>query len=160
GSASAQPQLDNGTASPRLYTIIPGGAKVGSTVELTFTGLDTDYPEQLRFGHPGIKAEPVQPTETPDPKKPAPQVTKFKVSVAPDVPVGAYDVRLVGKFGVSNPRTFVVGDLAEVMEKEPNNDVEQAQRVDLNSTINGSMTNPTDVDYYVFKGTKGQRVVF
>jgi len=37
--------------------------------------------------------------------------------------------------------------------------VEQAQRVELNSTINGSMAAPTDVDYYVFKGKKDQRVV-
>jgi len=46
-----------------------------------------------------------------------------------------------------------------VLEKEPNNDVPQAQRVELNSTINGSITAPTDVDYYVFSGKKGQRVV-
>src|SRR5439155_25753941 len=47
----------------------------------------------------------------------------------------------------------------EVLEKEPNNDVEQAQRVELNSTVNGAVAAPTDVDYYVFAGKKGQRVV-
>src|SRR5262249_52017166 len=56
-------------------------------------------------------------------------------------------------------RAFVVGDLAEVLEKEPNNDVPEAQRVTLNSTINGAISAPTDVDYFVFAGTKGQRVV-
>ena len=44
------------------------------------------------------------------------------------------------------------------MEKEPNNDVPEAQRVDLNTTINGTMATATDVDYYVFTGKKGQRV--
>jgi len=81
------------------------------------------------------------------------------VTVPANIPVGSHDVRLVNKWGVSNPRAFVVGDLNEVMEKEPNNDVEQAQRVELNTTINGVITTPTDVDYYVFKGAKGQRVV-
>jgi hypothetical protein len=91
-----------------------------------------------------------------------PSASRFKVTIAPDVPPGIHDVRFVNKWGVSNPRAFVAGDLNEVLEEEakkPNNDVEQAQRVALNSTINGSMANPTDVDYYVFAGKKGQRVV-
>src|SRR5262249_19800490 len=36
----------------------------------------------------------------------------------------------------------------------------EAQRVEINTTINGGLANPTDVDYYVFAGKKGQRVVF
>jgi hypothetical protein len=91
---------------------------------------------------------------------PAPQVTKFKVTIGADVPPGFYDARLVTKHGVSNPRTFVVGNLTEVMEKEPNNDLPEAQRIEINSTVNGNLTNPTDVDYYVFTGKKNQRVVF
>ena len=39
---------------------------------------------------------------------------KFRVTVDPAVPPGTYDVRFVGKWGVSNPRAFVVGDLNEV----------------------------------------------
>src|SRR6185437_13694959 len=98
----------------------------------------------------------------PKPKKGMgkPVISRFKVTLAANVPLGVYDVRFVNKWGVSNPRAFVAGDLNEVLEKEPNNDVEQAQRVELNSTINGAMANPTDVDYYVFAGKKGQRVVF
>src|SRR5262249_17551276 len=44
-------------------------------------------------------------------------------------------------------------------EKEPNNDVPQAQRLELNTTVNGAIGAPTDVDYFVFTGRKGQRVV-
>jgi hypothetical protein len=73
--------------------------------------------------------------------------------------VGVHEARLVGKWGVSNPRAFVVGDLAEVPEKEPNNDVLEAQKIELNSTVNGALSAPTDVDYYAFAGKKGQRVV-
>src|SRR5207244_2884246 len=61
--------------------------------------------------------------------------------------------------GVSNPRAFVVGDLKEYVEQEPNNNVDQMQRVDLNCTINGVIGSPTDVDYFEFSGKKGQRVV-
>jgi hypothetical protein len=90
---------------------------------------------------------------------PKPAVTKFKVTIAPNVPPGIHDVRLVNAWGVSNPRAFVVGDLPEVQEKEPNNNDTEAQKIPLNCTVNGVIANPTDVDFYVFPGTKGQRVV-
>lgn len=163
----AQPNLGSQLPTPRLFTVMPPGGKVGTAVEVTFTGTDLEEPQSFLFSHPGIKAEPIQPPPPPppDPKKPAPKpmpppgVTKFKVTIAPGTPVGNHDVRLVGKWGVSNPRAFVVGELAEVVEKEPNNDVEQAQRVELNTTINGMIAAPTDVDYFLFAGTKGQRVL-
>ena len=39
-----------------------------------------------------------------------PLANEFTVTIAADVPPGIYDVRAVGTFGVSNPRSFVVGD--------------------------------------------------
>ena len=170
--AHAQPQVGSNLPTPRLMTVMPPGGKIGSSFEVTFTGTDLEEPEQLLFSHPGIKAEPLanpEPPAKPDPKKPKqkprrgmgkPVVSRFKVTLAANVPLGIHDVRFVNKWGVSNPRAFVAGDLKEVLEKEPNNDVEQAQRVEVNSTVNGAMANPTDVDYYVFAGKKGQRVVF
>src|SRR5579884_929713 len=171
GNLQAQPRLGSNLPAPRLLTVMPPGGKIGSTVEVTFTGTDLEEPEQLLFSHPGIKAEPLATPEPPPPPQPQPQkgrrrgmgkpvISRFKVTLAANVPPGIHDVRFVNKWGVSNPRAFVAGDLNEVLEKEPNNDVEQAQRVEINSTINGSMANPTDVDYYVFAGKKGQRVVF
>src|SRR5581483_6210502 len=84
---------------------------------------------------------------------------KYKVTIPANAPLGFYDARVVTKAGLSNPRTFVVGDLAEDGEKEPNNDVPEAQKVELNTTINGSIGTQTDVDYFLFPGKKGQRVV-
>lgn len=175
-----QPQLGNQLPSPRLLTVSPCGAKAGSTVEISWTGSDLEEPQAFLFSHPGIKATPVIPPpppppkedpkkidakEKPDPKKPAPPppppppITKFTITVAADVPPGYYDVRLVNKFGVSNPRVFVVGDRNEVVEKEPNNADEQAQRIELGTTINGAINAPTDVDYFLFSGKKGQRIL-
>jgi hypothetical protein len=172
GAAVAQPNVGSALPKPRLFTVTPPGAQVGKVIEMTLTGTDLEEPQTLLFSVPGITVEPIippaPPAPTADPKKPAPTeppkpspppITKFKVTIPPNVPVGIHDVRLVGKWGVSNPRAFVIGDLPEVLEKEPNNDVEQAQRVDLNSTINGVINAPTDVDYYVFAGKKGQRVI-
>src|SRR4051812_30275911 len=114
---SAQPGLDSALPAPRLFSLTQSGAKAGTSVEVGFTGVDLEEPDQMIFGHAGIKAEPIIPPTPPvDPKNPPkmpppkPVVTKFKVTVAPDVAVGFYDARLVNKWGVSNPRTFVVGD--------------------------------------------------
>jgi hypothetical protein len=177
GLATAQqPQAGSNLPNPRLFTVMPPGGKTGTTVEVTFTGTDLEEPQGLVFSYPGIKAEPVVPPEPADAKKPAdpkkpeakpamkkgqppPVVTKFKVTVPPDTPPGIHDVRLVNKWGVSNPRAFVVGDQTEVLEKEPNNDVAEAQRVEINTTVNGAISTNTDVDFFVFAGKKGQRVV-
>ncbi|HEV3146762.1 MAG TPA: hypothetical protein VGZ47_22945 [Gemmataceae bacterium] len=170
-SAAAQQNLPT-LPQPRLQSVFPSGGKAGASVEVSFTGTDLEDPESLFFSHPGLKAEPIIPPAPPppkvDPKQPAPKqampapkpvITKFKVTIAPDTPLGMHDVRLVNKWGVSNPRPFVVGDLPEVNEVEPNNDVAQAQKVELNTVINGVINAPTDVDYFTFAGKKGQRVL-
>jgi hypothetical protein len=183
--APAQQQPPPGLPSPRLNTIFPAGMKAGTGSKsytlfdsaavhfhtVTVTGFDLDEPTGLLFSHAGIKAEYIAPREPPaDPKKKdAPPAmgkkaapsgpARFKVSVAAAVPPGTYDVRVVCKWGVSNPRAFVVGQFREVNETEPNNDVPEAQRVEVGTTVNGVIAAGTDVDYTVFAGKKGERVV-
>ena len=180
---------------PRITSAFPSGAKTGSVQVVTVNGTDLDDATGLVFSHPGITAELVEIPEVPDPKKkPDPNQgkkkkggvqasVKFKVSVAANVPAGNYDVRIVNKWGVSNPRAFVVGDLPEVDELEPNNDVGEAsfrepgaglvggpmtvpgantpraQRIEIGTTVNGVIVTPTDVDYTVFVGKANQRVL-
>jgi hypothetical protein len=169
--ASAQPQLRSARPAPQLLIVSPPGGQAGKTIEVTLTGQDLAEPQSLLFSAPGIKAEPITarpkdgkkpPNETKKQpgKQPAGPITvKFKVTIPADTPVGLHDVRLVNARGISNPRVFAIGDLPEVMEKEPNNDVTEAQHVTLNSTISGVISAPTDVDYFVFAGKKDQRVV-
>jgi hypothetical protein len=167
-SSVAQPPP--GLPSPRVQHAFPGGIKAGTTVEVIVTGFDVEDPEKLLFAHPGLKGEYLlPPKEVPDPKDPkktvpGPKVVpggphKFKITATADVPPGLYDLRFVGKWGVSNPRTFAVSDQIEVSEKEPNNDVAEAQKVELGTTISGVISAPTDVDYSSFTGKKGQRVI-
>src|SRR5262249_16796725 len=166
-------QQQPGLPLPRIDSVSPCGAKAGTTVdELTLTGTELEDTESLLFNHPGIKAEIIVPpppkVDPKAPKKEAPKKeppkgpqppAKFKITVAPDVPPGNYDVRAINKHGVSNPRVFVVGDLPEVMEKEPNNDVPEAMKIALNTTINGTIAGPTDVDLFLLPAKKGQRIV-
>jgi hypothetical protein len=153
--------------TPRLSVLTPTGGKAGTTFEVAFAGTEVEEPQGLLFSHPLIKGTPIIPPIPPvdpkakDPKKTPvqPPITKFTVTIDKDVPVGFYDVRLVNKNGVSNPRRFVVGAYNEVAEKEPNNDVEQAQKVEIGTTVTGVINAGTDVDYFAFPGKKGQRVL-
>lgn len=131
---------------PRLNSIYPCGARQDTTVECVVTGGDLEGATGLHFSHRGIKAEAAGPN-------------KFKVTVAKDVPVGHYDVRVVTPVGLSNFRAFVVGDLPEVLEKEPNNEPTQAQRITLPTVVNGRIDGNADVDHFVFAAKKGQRIL-
>ena len=81
------------------------------------------------------------------------------MTVPAEVPIGMVDVRVVNDSGVSNPRAFNIGDLPETIETEPNDDLPQAQKIELNSTLHGAIERPNDVDEYRFHAKKGTRVV-
>ena len=131
----------------RFDRMQPLGGAAGADTEVEVIGRDTEDVNALWFDRPGFKAELVKPN-------------RFKITVAGDVPEGTYDVRLVGRFGVSNPRLFAVSHgLTEVAETEPNNEGTQAQKVALNSAINGT-SDGNGQDSFKVELKQGQRVVF
>src|SRR5579872_2245341 len=132
--------------SPRFDRLTPLGAAAGSSVELEVVGADIEEANKLFFDHPGIKAEQVKDR-------------KFKVTIAADVPPGTYDARLVGKYGVTNPRLFAVSrGLTDIVEKKPNFEPATAQSVPLNCVINGTSDQGRE-NVYRFPAKKGQRIV-
>jgi hypothetical protein len=165
--------LDSAMPQTRLLSVSPAGAKIGTTVEVLFAGTDLEGLEKMIFSHSGIKAEPVfEEVKKEDPKKAdpkksdkapappaAPKLIKFKVTVPADTPLGIHDVRISGKAGISNSRAFQVTDLNEISEKEPNNDIPEAQKIEINTVVNGVISAATDVDFFSIKGKKGQRIL-
>src|SRR5207244_8260197 len=77
--------------------------------------------------------------------------------IAADCRLGEHAMRVRTATGLSELRTFYVGALPNVEEKEPNSDFANPQKIDLNVTVNGVVDNE-DVDYYAFEAKKGQRV--
>ena len=120
-------------------------ARPASTVLLEIAGKDLEDVKTLHFDHPGLKAEFVKPNQ-------------FRVSIAADTPTGTYDVRAVGKYGISGSRLFAVSHgLTEIKEAEPNDSPDKAQAVPMNAAINGTSDNNGD-DFYRFPARKGERV--
>lgn len=108
---------------PQLKSAFPSGARQGATVEVEISGGNLDGTSKLYFSNPGITATPIV-----DPKI---KEIRFKITVAKDMPVGDYDVRSVGRFVISNPRTFSVSDYSETNETEPNDSRDKANRVPI-----------------------------
>ncbi len=174
GLASGQ-QVEKpaGFPLPRIATVFPIGGRSGTVVEVVVTGTDLDTPESLLFSQPGIGAESIGLVEVPADAKAnrngrrgmgaslAGPLTswKFKVTIPGDVPAGSYDLRLVNRWGASNPRAFVVGGWPETAEQEPNDDTAQAQRIAVNTTVDAIISQPTDIDDYLFDARAGQRVL-
>src|SRR5205807_2050444 len=129
----------------RFDRLKPLGAAAGSTVEVEVAGRDIEDVNTLRFDHLGLKAELLKPN-------------CFKITIAADVPEGTYDVRLVGRFGISNPRLFTVSHgLQDIEEKEPNNSPAEAQRIEINSASYGT-SDGNGQDVFRFVARQGQRI--
>jgi hypothetical protein len=135
-------------APPNATYLFPAGGQRGTTVEVVAGGTFERWPVQGRADVPGISI------------KPGKDKGKLKVSVAADVELGRHWIWLFDEQGVSVPQPFIVGNLPELQEQEPNDDVKSAQKLPFAAvTINGRLGKPGDVDCYSVTLQKGQTLV-
>ena len=155
GLASATAQIPE----VRLTAITPAAGQPGQEIEVVIQGTDLDDVNQLQFTHAGITAKPKM--REPGAFETEPQVVpnEFVVTVAGDVPAGHHDVRVVGKYGISNPRVFVIDALVTIVEVEGNNQANEAQALELPTAVFGQLAQAADVDYFTGQATAGQRII-
>jgi hypothetical protein len=135
------------TAAPKVDHLFPAGGQRGAKVEVTFTGTFPIWPAQGWASHSGI---------TLSPNKQSGQVT---VAIAADVPCGVHWVRLFDKTGASGLRPFLVNDVPEVQESEPNDDFRKPQPVPLPVVVNGRLAKQDDADAFAVTLKKGETLV-
>src|SRR5437867_6635204 len=137
----------------RLLTVFPPGGKVGSQFEVSLTGADLDEANQLHFSHTGITAkQKVGETNG------LPEANKFLITIATNVAPGVYEARVVGRFGISNPRSFIVSDLPEAIAPTTNNSPANAAAISLDIIVNGH-SEANALGFYKFTPRKGQRIL-
>lgn len=141
-----------------LSSVFPPSGQVGTDVEVQIAGENLDEVSGLQFSHPGITAEQkmTPPDEFSD--KPTPVENQFLVKIGKDVPSGTYEVRTVGRFGISNPRAFVVDDLKQVIREGVPDSREKAMPLEMSSTVVAQMTSQRK-EYYSVEMQKGDRVL-
>ncbi len=141
-----------------LSSVFPPSGQAGSEIEVQITGENLDEVSKLEFSHPGITSE--QKMNPPDEftPKPTPMDNQFTVKIAGDVPPGIYEVRGVGRYGISNPRAFVVDDLKQVRREGLPDSREKAMPVEVGSCVVAQMTSQRK-EYYKVELNKGDRVL-
>jgi hypothetical protein len=136
-------------ANPSLGSISPRGAQRGTEIEVTFGGARLADAQEIMLYYPGISVKQLE-------VKGDNQV-KTTLVIAPDCRLGIHAMRVRTASGISDLKTFSVGLLPEVSEKEPNNLFDQPQPMEMGVTINGVITSE-DVDYFVVEARKGERI--
>ena len=134
---------------PAVTQVLPPGGQRGTDVELVFDGKRLDDAQEILWYELGIAVNHLDF---------AGGKVRAKISLAADCPLGEHAFRLRTNTGLSDLRTFWVGTLPTILEKEPNNEFGQAQKIELNVTVTGVITGE-DVDCFAVDAKKGQRLV-
>ncbi|MDE0485013.1 MAG: PPC domain-containing protein [Candidatus Poribacteria bacterium] len=154
--------------APQLTSISPRAAQRGQTIDITLEGKNINENAEIWFNKEGITAEIK--------KKAAAATVRFNGSgisgnipdnprlvisfqIAPEAPLGNHQIRLITPNGVSNPQNFIVGDLPEIKEQEPNATPAEANMLELPATVNGVVASIDDIDMFRFKLKKGARLI-
>lgn len=135
--------------SPVLNLVDPRGGQRGTEMEVHFHGERLEEIAEALFYEPGLSLSSI---EIKDPKH---AVAKIKIS--PDATLGEHSLRLRSPGGLTELRSFWISQFPNIPETEPNATFDTAQKVELNSTVQGVAGNEDD-DYYVCSLKKGQRL--
>ena len=136
---------------PLVHAVYPAGGQRGATIQATVTGTNLQGAAGVHVSGTGV-AGTVVTADKPD-------TIQVSIAVAADAPLGERDIRVLTPGGCSNRYRFIVGQLPEVNEVEPNTERGQSQLIpSLPVLINGQLLEP-DVDYFRFPVTAGQTIV-
>ena len=149
--AAARPLL---AIEPVLNDLQPRGGQRGKTFTLMLKG------EGLSAGADLITSLPCTITKLAprsDAEKPDSQLA-YLLHVPDDASAGAYPLRIRTPGGLSNVQIFIVSDLQEVAEKEPNDSIADAQPIAIPLAVSGTLKGP-DQDFFSFTAAAHQRLV-
>jgi hypothetical protein len=135
--------------TPVLNLINPRGGQRGTELEINLHGERIEGLEEALFYDSGLALGPLETR--------APGHLVGKLMIAPDARLGEHSIRFRGPNGITEVRSFWVGQFPSLDEVEPNNTFDQPQRVELNTTVHGVAGNE-DEDIFICTLKKGQRL--
>ena len=131
-------------ATPPSTTFFPAGAQRGTTSTLTLSSKLEGEGRGIASDCPGVFFV-------------FKEKGQVEVTVAPDAPLGLHLVTVFNNDGAADPRWFSIGALPEIQEKEPNDGLATAQKIDkLPVWVNGQLEKAGTADLFSVELTKGQ----
>lgn len=135
-------------APPAVTYLFPAGIQRGQTAEITIGGTAGTAPLNVWTDLPNLKIE-----------VPA-KGNKFKVTSPSNATPGRCWIRVHNAEGASTLRPFVIGTVSELLEKEPNDKLSQAQTISTPAVvINGAFAKAGDADLFAVSLKAGQTLV-
>ena len=159
---------------PTLTAVFPEGGQQGRSIEVTLTGTNLGTATAVWFSGSGITAEIKAKTWQAavlfngagvSGRIPTDAQLVASLTFAPDAPLGIQQIRIVTPYGVSNARSFVVGNLREIVEEETEESgLETASIMEndwlaLPVTVNGTIASIDDEDNFTFQLKKDARLI-
>src|SRR5258708_22325263 len=135
--------------SPRLESITPTGGQRGTELEVTLGGERLEEAVEIFSYEPGVQILKINSVTN--------KLVHAQLKIAPDCQLGEHHLRLRTAGGLSDLMTFSVGPFPTINEQEPNNNASNAQKIGLNTTIEGVITSE-DTDVFSFETQKDVRV--
>ena len=165
GSAIAQPKPGYLPSSTHIF---PAGAQRGTSVDVLVGAECTPPGTELLFHGQGVKSSLKLEREVvnvgePSPRR-VPTITPItyprewqaNVSVTDAAEPGVVYWRLHSAQGGTGSRPFIIGDLPEFIETEPNSTLANADEVALPVTVNGQINGERDLDCFRFRVSPGE----
>lgn len=134
-------------APPKVNYLYPAGAMRGQSAVITAAGEFPQWPIQAWSSVAGVQL-------TPEADK-----GKWRVTVNDGVTPGMVLLRMYDAEGATAVRPFMIGQLPEREESEPNDTSEKANAATLPMTWNGKLGKGGDVDCFAFDLQPGQTLV-
>jgi len=150
----APPPLE--TPLPAITYVFPAGGQCGRTFDVTVFGTNVVVTDKLEnnsaiISGGGVTAKVVEAKEV--------NRARVTVTIARDAEPGEREFRVLTPGGVSNRYRFMVGQLPEINEVEPNSEKDKPQVLPaLPVLINGQITD-SDRDYFRFRAKAGETLV-
>jgi hypothetical protein len=161
---------------PSSTHIFPAGGKRGSVVKVRVGGECMPPGMKLKLVGSGVTGPSVLGPEVKARYEPSlrrlprdadavgasmtyPREFDATLTIAADAEPGVRFWRVWGGWGGTQLRPFLVGDLPEFIETEPNSTPEQAERITLPIVVNGQIAGERDQDFFVFAAKAGEVVV-
>jgi len=130
--------------TPALTGISPLGSKAGTTFDLTLRGTDLDAPTAILLNERSIPAKSTK-------------SNVLSITLPADLKPALYDLRFVGRYGVSNPRVFEISTLDTVESTGTNTKADKALKVALNTVIQGTFKSASP-QWFTIDAKSGQTI--
>lgn len=163
----AQEKKDAPKPVPKILVFMPLGVVPGATTVVTARGSVLDQATEFKLeGVDGAtlkiksKGKAAMPKEA-EAAAVGDTQAELEIAIPADAAVEKLTLTAVTPAGATEPRALLIVPKEKFLaEKEPNGGFSQAQPVEADRTVVGSVAQPRDVDVFKVKAAKGERWTF